>query len=52
MGYRLQLSAEMYDWLAELRDSDSPAADPTAQPLAALAGAAGHYRQPDPRHRG
>ena len=37
MGYRLQLSAEIYDWLAELRDSDSPAAEPTAQALAALA---------------
>ena len=31
MGYRVQLSAEIYDWLAELRDSDSPAAEPTAQ---------------------
>ena len=37
MGYRLQLSAEMYDWLAELRDADPTAADPTAQALAALA---------------
>jgi hypothetical protein len=37
MGYRLQLSAEIYDWLAELRDGDSPAAEPTVQALAALA---------------
>ena len=26
MGYRLQMSAEIRDWLAELRDSDPPAA--------------------------
>lgn len=37
MGYRLQMSAEIYDWLAELRDSDPPAAARTAQALAALA---------------
>ena len=37
MGYRLQMSAEIYDWLAELRDSDPPAAELAAQALAALA---------------
>jgi phage shock protein A len=37
MGYRLQMSAEIYDWLAELRDSDPPAAVLAAQTLAALA---------------
>ena len=37
MGYRLQMSAEIYDWLAELRDSDPPAAVLAAQALAALA---------------
>src|SRR2546426_11419859 len=26
MGYRLQMSAGIYDWLAELRSSDPPAA--------------------------
>ena len=37
MGYRLQMSAEIYDWLAELCDSDPPAAILAAQALAALA---------------
>ena len=35
MGYRLQMSAEIYDWLAELRGSDPPAAALAAQALAA-----------------
>src|SRR5579871_449427 len=37
MGYRLAMSAEIYDWLAELRYSDPPAARQAAQALAALA---------------
>jgi hypothetical protein len=37
MGYRLQMSAEIYDWLAELRGSDPQAAVLAAQALAALA---------------
>ena len=37
MGYRLKMSAEIYDWLAELRDSDPPAAALAAQALTALA---------------
>lgn len=37
MGYRLQMSAEIYDWLADLRDSDPPAAVLAGQALAALA---------------
>jgi hypothetical protein len=37
MGYRLRMSAEIYEWLAELRDSDPPAAALTTQVLAALA---------------
>ena len=37
MGYRLEMSAEIYDWLAELRDSDPPAAGLAAQALVALA---------------
>ena len=37
MGYRLQMSAEIYDWLAELRGSDPPAAVLAARALAALA---------------
>ncbi len=35
MGYRLQMSAEIHDWLADLRDSDPPAAVLAAQALAA-----------------
>jgi phage shock protein A len=37
MGYRLEMSAEIYDWLAVLRDSDPPAAVLAARALAALA---------------
>jgi hypothetical protein len=37
MGYRLQMSAEIYDWLAELCGSDPSAAVLAAQALAALA---------------
>jgi phage shock protein A len=37
MGYRLQMSAEIYDWLGELRGSDPSAAVLAAQALAALA---------------
>jgi len=37
MGYRLKMSAEIYDWLAELRDSDPPTAMLAAQALTALA---------------
>ena len=37
MGYRLQMSAEIYEWLADLRDDDPPAAELTARALAALA---------------
>ena len=37
MGYRLRMSAEIYDWLAELRDSDPAAAGLAGQALAALA---------------
>ena len=37
MGYRLQMSAEIYDWLTELRGSDPPAAALAAQALAVLA---------------
>ena len=37
MGYRLQMSAEIRDWLADLRDTDPPAALLAGQALAALA---------------
>ena len=37
MGYRLKMSAEIYEWLAELRDSDPPTAILAAQALTALA---------------
>jgi hypothetical protein len=37
MGYRLKMSAEIYEWLTELRDSDPPAAVLAAQALTALA---------------
>jgi len=37
MGYRLQMSAEIYDWLAELRGSDPSAAALAAEALAVLA---------------
>ncbi len=39
MGYRLQMSAEIHDWLTELRDSDPPTAVLAALALAALADA-------------
>jgi hypothetical protein len=39
MGYRLQMSAEIRDWLTELRDSDPPTAVLAAQAVAALADA-------------
>ena len=37
MGYQLKMSAEIYDWLSELRDSDPPTAILAAQALTALA---------------
>jgi len=37
MSYRLEMSAEIYDWLAELRDSDPSAAVMAVRALAALA---------------
>ena len=37
MGYRLQMSAEIRGWLADLRDTDPPAALLAGQALAALA---------------
>ena len=37
MGYQLQMSAEIRDWLADLRDSDPPAALLAGQALTALA---------------
>ena len=37
MGYRLQMSAEIYEWLTDLRDDDPPAAELAARALAALA---------------
>ena len=37
MGYQLKMSAEIYDWLSELRDSDPPAAILAAKALTALA---------------
>ena len=37
MGYRLKMSAEIYDWLSELRASDPPTAILAAQALTALA---------------
>lgn len=39
MGYRLQMSAEIHDWLTELRDSDPPTAVLAALAVAALADA-------------
>jgi len=39
MGYRLQMSAEIRDWLTELRDSDPSTAVLAAQAVAALADA-------------
>jgi Helix-turn-helix len=37
MGYRLQMSAEIHDWLADLRDSDPPAGLLVGRALTALA---------------
>jgi phage shock protein A len=37
MGYRLQMSGEIHDWLAGLRDSDPPAALLVGEALTALA---------------
>lgn len=37
MGYRLQMSAEIHDWLADLRGTDPPAAMLVGQALTALA---------------
>jgi len=37
MGYRLRMSAEIHDWLADLRDSDPPAALLAGRALTALA---------------
>ena len=38
MGYRLRMSGEIHDWLADLHDSDPAAAMLTGQALAALIG--------------
>ena len=38
MGYRLRMSGEIHDWLADLHDSDPVAAMLTGQALAALIG--------------
>ena len=38
MGYRLRMSGEIRDWLADLRDSDPPAAVQVGQALIALMG--------------
>ncbi|HEU5392141.1 MAG TPA: hypothetical protein VFV73_40245 [Streptosporangiaceae bacterium] len=46
MGYRLQMSEEIYDWLADLRDSDPPAAALVVQALATLAGTGGYLGLP------
>jgi hypothetical protein len=46
MGYRLQMSAEIYDWLADLRDSDPPAAVLVVQALATLADEGGYLGLP------
>src|SRR6185437_11471194 len=46
MGYRLQMSAEIYDWLADLRDSDPPAAVLVVQALATLADTGGYLGLP------
>lgn len=46
MGYRLQMSAEIYDWLADLRDSDPPAAALVVQALATLADTGGYLGLP------
>jgi hypothetical protein len=46
MGYRLQMSAEIYDWLADLRDSDPPAAVLVVRALATLADTGEHLGLP------
>jgi hypothetical protein len=46
MGYRLRMSAEIYDWLADLRDSDPPAAVLVVQALATLADTGGFLGLP------
>src|SRR5690349_10757261 len=46
MGYRLQMSAEIYDWLTDLRDSDPSAAALVVQALATLAHTGGHLGPP------
>src|SRR5689334_1309285 len=46
MGYRLQMSEEIYDWLADLRDSDPPAAILVVRALATLADTGEHLGLP------
>jgi hypothetical protein len=46
MSYRLQMSTEFHDWLAELRDRDPSAAVLAAQALAALAAEGDHLGPP------
>ena len=46
MGYRLQMSAEIYDWMADLRDSDPPAAILVVRALATLADTGGYLGLP------
>ncbi len=46
MGYRLQMSGEIHDWLAGLRDSDPPAALLVGEALTALAGEDGSLGPP------
>jgi hypothetical protein len=46
MGYRLRMSAEIYDWLADLRDSDPPAAILVVRALATLADEGDHLGLP------
>ena len=46
MGYRLQMSAEIYDWLADLRDSDPSAAALVVRALATLVGTGGYLGLP------
>jgi hypothetical protein len=46
MGYRVQMSAEFHDWLAELRDRDPSAAMLAARAVAALAAEGGQLGPP------
>ncbi len=46
MGYRVQMSAEFHDWLAELRDRDPSAAMLAARAVAALATEGGQLGPP------